>query len=69
MQHTPNDFFEGFDKEPINYMQLIRKYLAYWPWFVVSLVIAVTASVLYLRYTDPIYKTEAKVKILSDIYF
>lgn len=66
MQHTPNDFFEGFEEEPINYIQLIRKYLAYWPWFVVSIVIAITASVLYLRYTDPIYKTEAKVKILSD---
>jgi capsular exopolysaccharide synthesis family protein len=66
MQHTPNDFFEGFEEEPINYIQLIRKYLAYWPWFVVSIVIAITASVLYLRYTDTIYKTEAKVKILSD---
>lgn len=66
MQQTTNDLFEGFDEEPINYIQLIRKYLVYWPWFLVSITIAITVSVLYLRYTDPIYKSQAKVKILSD---
>ncbi len=66
MQQTPNDFFDGLEEEPVNYNQLIRKYLAYWPWFILSIVIAIAASVLYLRYTDPIYISQAKVKILSD---
>lgn len=67
MQNTQNDFFESYDdEEKINYRELIGKYLRYWPWFVLSVVIAFTVALLFLRYTDVIYKTEAKVKILSD---
>jgi capsular exopolysaccharide synthesis family protein len=67
MQNMQNDFFEGYDEEEkINYRELIGKYLRYWPWFVLSVVVAFTIALLYLRYADVIYKTEAKVKILSD---
>ncbi len=67
MQNMQNDFFEGYEEEErINYRELVGKYLRYWPWFVLSVVLAFTIAVLFLRYTDVIYKTEAKVKILSD---
>ena len=42
------------------------KYLRYWPWFLVSLLLFVTANFLYLRYTPKIYSSIAKIKILDE---
>jgi uncharacterized protein involved in exopolysaccharide biosynthesis len=57
------DFFEK--EESINYKEIIGKYLPYWPWFILSVLLAYGAASLFLRYTPVIYKTEAKVKIDS----
>lgn len=43
----------------------VQKYLKYWYWFVLSLIIALTAAYLYLRYTPKIYTAEAKIEILD----
>jgi len=57
------DFFEK--EESINYKEIIGKYLPYWPWFILSVLLAYGAASLFLRYTPVIYKTEAKVKMLE----
>ncbi|OZV69225.1 GumC family protein [Winogradskyella aurantia] len=43
----------------------VQKYLRYWYWFVLGLVLALMAAVLYLRYTPKVYSSVAKIKILN----
>ncbi len=46
--------------------RLIFRYLSYWPFFLLSVIILVTSAYLYLRYTPSIYQTSSKIKILKD---
>jgi len=41
------------------------KYLFFWRWFVVSIILCVIISFFYLRYSHNIYSTSAKIKILD----
>ena len=50
-------------KEEINLYEILFKYLAYWPWFVVSIAICLCCTFMYLRYSTPIYSTSAKILI------
>ena len=43
----------------------IRKYLRFWYWFVLGLVLALLGAYLYLRYTPKVYNSSAKIKILN----
>jgi len=43
----------------------IKKYLRYWYVFFIGLGLAFLIAFLYLRYTPPIYSSEAKIKILN----
>jgi uncharacterized protein involved in exopolysaccharide biosynthesis len=43
----------------------LRKYLRYWIWFVIGIVVALGVAFLYLRYTPKVYKSTAKIKILN----
>ncbi|MFD2552360.1 GumC family protein [Bizionia sediminis] len=54
------------DNEQIDIQAVVYRYLAYWPWILVSIVVMVLAAFLYLRYTPNSYNTAAKVKILTD---
>ena len=47
------------------FKKIIFKYLFFWKWFVLSLVICISISVFFLRYTHNVYSTSAKVKILD----
>ena len=53
------------DEENLDLKQEIRRYLRYWPWFVLSLVIALIAAFAYVRFAPRIYNTYAKIKILD----
>ncbi|MEE4247484.1 MAG: hypothetical protein V2I33_18910, partial [Kangiellaceae bacterium] len=54
----------GIDQgEEIKYQ--VRKYLQFWYLFVVGIILALTAALLYLRYTPKLYKANAKIKILN----
>ena len=50
-------------KEDFNIYEILFKYLVYWPWFVVSIVICICCTLIYLRYSTPIYSTSAKILI------
>ncbi|RYG09756.1 MAG: hypothetical protein EOO07_23310, partial [Chitinophagaceae bacterium] len=54
---------ESIDRQPINFKALIGKYLYHWPIFLLSIVITLTASVLYLRYTLPVYEITSSLLI------
>lgn len=50
-------------KEEFNFYEILFKYLAYWPWFIVSVIICFFCAHMYLRYSAPVYSTSAKVLI------
>ena len=50
-------------KEEFNIYEILFKYLAYWPWFIVSVIICFFCAHMYLRYSTPIYSTSAKILI------
>lgn len=45
--------------------QEFYKYLRYWVWFAIGIVIAFLIGFLYLRYTARVYKSSAKIQILN----
>ncbi|WP_152556964.1 exopolysaccharide transport family protein [Flavobacterium sp. 83] len=53
-------------KNNFNIKQEILKYLSYWKWIVLSVVLTMTASFFYLRYANDVYQTSAKIKILDN---
>lgn len=54
---------EGQDEEPINLYAIFFKYLAYWPWFVASVITCLVVSFIYLCYQTPVYNVTASVLI------
>lgn len=58
------DIYE--DEESFNLKEAVSKYLRYWPWFLIALLITFGIGFAYLRYAPIIYETQAKIKILDD---
>ena len=50
-------------EEEFNLYEILFKYLAYWPWFVISVILCLGCTYLYLRYSSPVYTTSAKILI------
>lgn len=51
--------------ENFNIKEEVYKYIYYWKWFLLSIVVFVGASYLYLRKSANIYNTEAVIQILE----
>ena len=51
--------------EDFNIKEEVYKYLYHWKWFLLSIVVFVAASYLYLRKSANIYNTEAVIQILE----
>lgn len=67
MHTDKNEYFYTQEEESsVQLKQMLSKYLGYWPWFLVTIIIALFSVFTYLRYADVIYKSEAKVKLLVD---
>ena len=64
MQQFNNDEFE--ETEEVSLGDVFYKYLAYWPIFVLLLIISLTGAWLYLRYSLPVYQTTATLLIKDD---
>ena len=54
-----------FEDEPIDLKGELIKYLNFWPWFLLTVMIMLSSAYFYLRYTETVYSTEAKIKILD----
>ena len=50
-------------KEKLNYKELIRLFIGYWQWFLLSLFICLCAAYLYTQYATPVYKMTGKLII------
>lgn len=49
------------DTNELDLKQILEQYFYYWKWFVISVCIALIAAVIYLRYSTPQYKVDAKI--------
>jgi len=54
------------ENNKVNFKLLFSKILNNWFWFLISLVICLTISYLYLRYTPETYNTSARILIKND---
>jgi len=52
-------------KETRSFKEIIMRYVRYWPWFVLGLLVAFLLAFLYLCHTTPIYKVTSSV-IMKD---
>src|SRR5690554_2677101 len=50
----------------ISILEILFRYLKYWKWFLVSVVVAMIIVFLYFRYTVPVYNVTSSV-ILKDV--
>ena len=57
---------EENEQSSFNFQKLYTIFILNWKWFVLSMVICLGASYLYLRYKTPIYATSAKLLIKDD---
>lgn len=53
-------------KQPVNILELVRKYVYHWPVFLLCLFLSVGAMYLYLRYTPKVYNIRATLLIKDD---
>ena len=59
----------GSEQEPatIDYMELLMRDLAYWPWFAASVVACLFIACIYLHTVKPVYQMTAKILIKDDV--
>jgi len=57
---------QAFHKEDTLFVKMISKYLTYWPVFVLFFVLVTIGSLLYLKYTAPLYAATASLIIKDE---
>ncbi len=57
---------DSYQEETVDIKFLIFKYLRYWYWFAIALVIALTAAYFYNKFAETVYKSTATVLIRDD---
>ncbi|WP_418637882.1 GumC family protein [Winogradskyella sp.] len=65
MDNSFNNFSLN-EEGSIDIKQEVRRYLRYWPWFVLTLAVTLISAYMYLRYAPRIFETYSKVKILDE---
>jgi capsular exopolysaccharide synthesis family protein len=66
MDPSINNPYIFSEDDNVDLKQEFSKYLRYWPWFIISLIITFIGAYVYLRYAPRIYQTTAKMKILDE---
>ena len=64
MEEEKNKIYQ--DEETIDIREFIYKYLVYWKWFVLSVIIALILGVLYLEITPKEYNSNASILLTKD---
>ena len=54
------------EEETLNLKKEVAYYGFFWPWFVAVILLTLTASFFYLRYSDSIYESTAQIQIKTD---
>src|SRR6056297_3186180 len=66
MKETPFSLDFNDQEEAFTLKDTLFKYLRYWPWFLISLVLCIAIGILYLRYASVTYESVAKIKIIDE---
>jgi tyrosine-protein kinase Etk/Wzc len=62
------DFYNDVEDEitEVNLRELLNKYLIHWKWFVLSVLIGLSLTFLYLRYTTPSYEATTTILVKDE---
>lgn len=66
MENQINNNLNLNEEDSVDIKQEIKRYLRYWPWFVLALTVTLVSAYVYLRYAPRIYETYSKIKILDE---
>ena len=59
-------YFENPSDEENSLINLVHRYISYWKWFVLGIVLALAAAYFYIRYQAPLYEVSASILIKDD---
>ena len=59
--------FNLLPEPPIDILGILIKYLSYWKWFLISLIICIAIAAVYLKFTLPNYGIKTSVLIKDDV--
>ena len=66
MEQHPSLQNEAAEDDRLNLREELEKYIAQWKWFLLSVIMCVVVSGLYLRYTIPQYQAAASILVKDD---
>ena len=66
MNLSPNGIQDFQEEDSLDLKREITRYLRYWPWFILAMLVTVISAYMFLRYAPKIYETSAKIKILDE---
>jgi len=66
MDDSFNNFKAFEEEDSVDLKHEVLKFLGYWPWFLVALIVTLFSAYTYLRFAPRIYQTSAKMKILDE---
>ncbi|QMW04576.1 GumC family protein [Spirosoma foliorum] len=67
MTTNPYTPYQAYEIEPqLNMRAMLMRYVRNWPWFVLTLILALAAAYVYLLYQPPVYKVQASVLVKDE---
>src|SRR5690554_2139990 len=63
MEETRYNYTES---QEFTLREQIVRYIRYWPWFVISVLLMLGMALFYLKYATPIYQTTATILIKDE---
>ncbi|WP_181855220.1 tyrosine-protein kinase domain-containing protein [Winogradskyella sp. KYW1333] len=63
---VPNTNSFLVEEDNLDIKRVVGRYLRFWPWFVFTVVFALSTAYIYLKYAPRIYETTAKIKVLDE---
>ena len=56
---------KGIEEETFKLQDIIQRYLKYWPWFIISIILVIGGTWVYLSGTSPVYESQASILVLD----
>ncbi|MDT0559372.1 polysaccharide biosynthesis tyrosine autokinase [Ichthyenterobacterium sp. W332] len=66
MSFTQPQYNFSVEDDSLDITNEIKRYLRFWPWFLLALILSFIVAHFYLKYTTSVYQTTAKIKILDE---
>lgn len=61
-----NNIDKDYIDEDLKIRLTIDKYLFFWRWFVISVIVSLILSFVYTRYADPLYKSSSSILVKDE---